>query len=61
MYDISYDNIDMLYHYYRDLIAIFCHIIFIVKIKLKCSNNANNTCVCDYIDWKVHISIITVW
>ena len=29
-----YDNIDMLSQYYRDLNAIFCHIIFIVKIKM---------------------------
>ena len=42
----------------RDLNAIFCHISFIVKIKLKWSNNANNTCVCDYIAWKVQISIV---
>ena len=48
----------MLSHYYKDLNAIFCHIIFIVTIKLKWSNNATNTCVCDYIAWKVHISII---
>ena len=40
--------------------AISCHIIFIVKIELKWSNNANNTCVCDYIAWKVQISIITL-
>ena len=51
----------MLSHYYKDLNAIFCHIIFIVTIKLKWSNNATNTCVCDYIACKVHISIITVW
>ena len=51
--------IDMLYHYYRDLKK-FCHIVFMVKIKLKRSNNVNNTCVCDYIAWKVHISIITI-
>ena len=51
----------MLSHYYKDLNAIFCHIIFIVTITLKWSNNATNTSVCDYIAWKVHISIITVW
>ena len=46
---------------HKDLNAIICHIICIVTIKLKWSNNATNTCVCDYIAWKVHINIITVW
>ena len=42
--------------------AIFPYLInCFLKNKLKWSNNANNACVCDYIAWKVHISIITVW
>ena len=41
--------------------AIFPYLIVFLKNKLKWSNNGNNTCVCNYIAWKVHISIITVW